>query len=335
MTPDQPLLSVVVPVYQECDILSDSLRTIIAVLTSISNEFEIIVIDDGSKDASFAHIAAAHRYDPRIKGVRLSRNFGKEAALLAGLKRARGRAVITIDADLQHPPELIPKLVEQWQAGAAIVHAVKQERRSHHSFAQQFKFLLHSERREEGRLYQWAQYAFNWAFSRAAGFDMMGSSDFKLLDAKVARLLVEQFPEYGRFYRGLSSWIGFKQAAVPFTVQPRSGGNSHWSVGALVRYAWHTLSSFSAAPLQVVPLLGVIMLIVTAVLSVEAIISRINGNAMSGFATLEITILFTGSLIMIGLGIIGRYLGQIYDELKRRPIFLVSEEVGFDEKNKD
>ena len=333
MSLSKPLLSVVIPVYEECDILPDTLKTIVAVLTSISSEFEIIVVDDGSRDASFAQITAVHDYDPRIKGIRLSRNFGKEAALLAGLKRANGRAVITIDADLQHPPDLIPKLVEQWQAGAAIVHAVKQERRSHHSVAQQFKNLLRSERREEGRLYQWAQYAFNWAFSRAAGFDMMGSSDFKLLDAKVARLLVERFPEYGRFYRGLSTWIGFKQALVPFTVQPRSGGNSHWSVAALMRYAWHTLTAFSAVPLQIIPLLGVLMFIVTLVLGVEAVISRLSGNAVSGFATLEITILFTGSLIMIGLGIIGRYLAQIYDELKRRPVFLVAEEIGFDEKD--
>lgn len=332
MNLNPPLLSLVIPVYEERDILPDSLKAIVNVLTSISEEFEVIVVDDGSHDTSFAHIAVAHQYDPRVKGIRLSRNFGKEAALLAGLKRASGRAVITMDADLQHPPDIIPQLVQQWQAGAAIVHAVKQERRSHDSLAQQFKHLFKSERREEGRIYQWAQYLFNWAFSRAAGFNMMGSSDFKLLDAKVVRLLVEQFPEYGRFYRGLSTWVGFKQAEVLFTVQPRSGGNSHWSVGALMSYAWRTLTAFSSAPLQIVPLLGVIMLVVTLVLGVEAVISRINGNAVSGFATLEITILFTGSLIMIGLGIIGRYLGQVYDELKRRPVFLVEEEIGFDEK---
>ena len=305
-------LSVVLPAFHEADGLSAAVDRISAELGKVTENHEIIVIDDGSTDNTFQIISDYHDKDHRVKGVRFSRNFGKEAALLAGLERAAGKAVITIDADMQHPVELIGEFYKLWQQGYSVVHGVKKGPSAEN--------LIH---RTYSRL-------FNAVLSWLAGFDMIGASDYKLLDARVVNHLVREFPERGRFYRGLSQWMGFKQTTIPFTVQSRSTGVSQWSIMQLARYGWRAITAFSALPLQVVPMLGGIMFIVAIVLGGEAIISRLYGDAASGFATLEITILFTGSLIMIGLGVVGQYLGRIYDELKSRPNYLVEEDCGFD-----
>lgn len=331
LTNNPTFLSIVIPVFEEEKTLEHTFSVIKPLAEQLTDNYEIVVVDDGSRDDSFQIISAWNSLDARIKGVRLSRNFGKEAALFAGLTKARGQIVITIDGDLQHPPEIIPDMVKKWRAGAAIVHGVKRERRGAGTWSQQFKSLFRPERREEGRLYQWAQFLFNWLFSRLAGFDMTGSSDFKLLDRRIVRILVNDLREYGRFYRGLSTWVGFKQEIIEFAVQPRTSGQSHWSTWALLRYAWKTITAFTALPLQVVPALGLLMLIVAILLSIQTLISKAIGHAVSGFATLEITLLFTGSLVMLGLGVIGQYLSQIYDELKRRPVFLIEDEIGFTE----
>lgn len=309
-------LSIVIPAHNEHEVLGQTLTTMVQIAASLTPRFEIIVVDDGSRDATFADVVAARASDTRIRGIRLSRQFGKEAALLAGLSRARGAAVVTIDADLQHPPAMIPEMVAKWRAGAKIVHGVKRDR-------------LYG-----GWFHRTAARLFNTTFSWVAGFDVVGSSDFKLLDASVVALLVQRFPEHGRFHRGLVTWVGFQQDQVIFQVQERPAGQTQWSMAALFRYAWNTLTAYSSLPLKVVPLLGGIMLVVSVALGVEALTSRIAGNAVSGFATLEITILFTGSMIMIGLGIIGQYLSRMYDELKQRPLYLVADELGPDDKGK-
>ena len=309
-------LSIVIPAHNEHDVLARTLSTVAAIAEAVTPRYEIIVIDDGSRDGTFADIAAANKTNARIRGARLSRQFGKEAALLAGLSRARGAMVVTIDGDLQHPPQLIPEMVAKWRGGAKIVHAVKRNR-------------LYG-----GWFHRTAARIFNATFSMAAGFDVVGSSDFKLLDAAVVKLLVERFPEHGRFHRGLATWVGFAQEHVLFDVQERPAGATRWSLAALFRYAWNTLTAYSSLPLKVVPMLGAVMLIVSVALGLEALFSRLAGDAVSGFATLEITILFTGSMMMIGLGIIGQYLSRMYDELKQRPIYLVAEDVGFDERDR-
>lgn len=312
--PQCPLLSIIIPAHGEEDVLAHSLTVIQAVVDAIASDYELIVVDDGSADATFEIVRQAHEKDARIKGLRLSRRFGKEPALMAGIAAASGQAVITIDADLQHPPQLIPEMVAKWREGAKIVHGVKQERLmggTTHRFIAQF---------------------FNRAFSAVAGFDMVGSSDFKLLDASVARILVQRFPEHSRFHRGLSTWMGYKQVSLPFHVGQRPAGVSRWRLLDLWRYAWNTLTAYSSLPLKLVPLMGLAMLLISVVLGLEAIFSRLAGDAVSGFATLEITILFTGSMIMIGLGIIGQYLARMYDELKHRPIFLIDEQIGIDDK---
>jgi hypothetical protein len=198
-------------------------------------------------------------------------------------------------------------MVEKWRGGAQIVHGVKK--------ASEHGNLFH---RLAARI-----------FSRIAGFNINESSDFKLIDARIVRRLVRDFPEQQRFHRGLSRWVGFRQENVVFEVADRHSGKSGWSLLDLVRYGWNTITSYTSLPLQVVPALGAVMLLVSVVLGAEALISRFRGESITGFATLEITLLFTGSVIMIGLGIVGQYLARVYDELKRRPVFLVSDEVGF------
>ena len=233
--------------------------------------------------------------------------------MLAGMARARGQVVVTMDGDLQHPPGLIPEMVEKWRKGAQIVHGVKQTR--------QYGGLFH---RTFARL-------FYGLFSKIAGFKINNSSDFKLLDAQIASLLVRDFPEQQRFLRGLSCWVGYQQESVTFEVSERPVGKSSWGLSALFRYGWNSLTSYTSLPLQLVPLMGVIMLLISVILGTEALVSRIRGESITGFATLEITMLFSGSMIMIGLGIVGQYLARVYDELKKRPTFLVADEVGFEQ----
>jgi glycosyltransferase involved in cell wall biosynthesis len=305
-------LSIVIPAFNESSVLPNALDAIKKVVETVNVSYEIIVVDDGSADKTSALIDAAHGADPNIKGVVLSRQFGKEAGLYAGLMHASGKAVITMDADLQHPPGLIPEMLEHWRKGAEIVHGVKQDRRAD-SLLQRFTAAVYSA-----------------TFSRLSGFDLRGSSDFKLLDRRVVEVLTKSLPEYGRFYRGLSAWVGYRQVTVPFDVAPRGSGESHWGGLSLLRYAIHTMTAFSSLPLMIVPALGLLMLVIAVILGIEAIMSRLAGNAISGFATLEITILFSGSLIMIGLGVIGQYMARMFDEIKGRPVCLVSRLIGLE-----
>lgn len=306
-----PVFSVVIPVYQEQAVVALTLGAVSDVLRSLGEPYEILVVDDGSTDQTFERCVRYRDDDPQVKVIGLSRRYGKEAALVAGMARARGTAIITLDGDMQHPPSKIPEFVKCWREGAQVVHGVK------------------TNRYFEGFFHRLAARAFNWVLSRTAGFDMVGSSDFKLFDRSVALTLVERFPEQHRFHRGLSVWVGYAQASVPFEVGERPAGRSRWRIRDLVRYGWNTLTAYTSLPLQLVPLLGALMLGVSLLLGVEALVSRWRGEAVSGFATLEITILFTGSMMMIGLGVVGQYLARMYDELKQRPLYLVGREVGF------
>ncbi|MEO5352564.1 MAG: glycosyltransferase family 2 protein [Magnetococcus sp. XQGC-1] len=298
------LLSVVIPAFQEGQVLGGTLSAVLAVLETISPQVEILVVDDGSTDATFAQIRRAHQGDSRIKGLRLSRRFGKEAALLAGLQHAQGEAVITLDADLQHPPAMIPELYRAWQAGASVVHGSK--------VGASPKNWLHG---QLSRL-------FNTLFSRLSGFDLHGGSDFKLLDRRVVNILVEQLPERTRFFRGLCCWVGFQQASVPFTVPKRLSGGSRWGYGRLVAYALGVLIAFSRRPLLALPLLATVCLAAAPLLAWWGPESRFLG---------AIVLLGSGS-ILLGLAVIGQYLANIYQELQRRPPFLLAETVGIEGK---
>jgi glycosyltransferase involved in cell wall biosynthesis len=304
---------VVIPAKDEEAGLEALLAEVYRALAEVDAEPEVIVVDDGSRDETFAHLRQLVGRHPGLRGLRLSRNYGKEAALLAGLKAACGDAVVTMDADLQHPPSVIPRMVERWRQGARVVHGVKRR--------------MPGARRRD-RL---ASSGFNRLMRRLAGIDMRRASDFTLLDRTAVDVLVARMPERRRFYRGLTRWVGFRQDSVGFDVPPRTKGRSRWPFLRLVDLALTGIVSFTSLPLRLVTVLGVTTLIFAGVVAAETLWSWFEGRAVSGFATLEITLLFLGSSIMISLGILGEYIARIYDEVKGRPEYLIEDSVGFDE----
>jgi len=308
------LLSIVIPAHNEALGIADAIDVIAGVLDQCAIRYELIVVDDGSRDATFAKVQELCQERPVLRGLHFSRNFGKEAALLAGLEAAKGDAVITMDADLQHPPALIPQMLEKWREGAKVVHAVKEDRSHDSAFA----------RLRAG--------IFNGILTRLSGIDVRNSSDFKLLDRTAVDVIVRQLPERRRFYRGLADWVGFEQASIPFAVEQRTAGEGKWSFMALVDLATTAIISFTSAPLRIVTILGSITLVFAFLVAVEALWSWLQGEAVSGFATIIMTVLLLGSFIMISLGIVGEYIAKIYEEIKARPSYIVDSACGFEEE---
>ena len=299
------LISIVVPAFNESAGIQETARVLAAVMDGTGYRYEIVVVDDGSTDGTFDRVAELGATGAPVYALRLSRNFGKEAALLAGLRDAGGDAVITIDADLQHPPALIPEMIAAWENGAKIVHGVKRNRGNE-------RWLVGLRARVINRL-----------IKELGGIDVRNSSDFKLLDRVAVDVLAQSLPEHKRFYRGLTKWIGLPQASVKFNVAARQAGVSRWRLRALLGLSTTALVSFSSAPLRIVAGLGLVTLFIAVVVGGEAIISRLQGRSVSGFATIIITLLLIGSFIMISLGIIGEYVAKIYEEVKSRPLYLV------------
>jgi glycosyltransferase involved in cell wall biosynthesis len=300
-----PRPSIVIPARNEAAGIAGTIAVIADIVEPITPEWEIIVVDDGSEDSTFGVLQDLAGRDPRVRGIRLSRNFGKEAALLAGLRHARGDCVITIDADLQHPPGIIPEMIACWQQGAMIVNGVKRSRS------------------EDSRIARWRAKIFNAILSRLGGMAVDNSSDFKLLDRNVVETIVDRLPERERFYRGLTEWIGYPSAVVEFDVDVRSQGEGQWSIWRLVELALTAVVSFTSAPLRIVTVLGVLTLMLGFLVGADALISWMGGKAISGFVTLIMTLLIIGSFVMISLGIVGEYIAKIYEEVKRRPAFLI------------
>lgn len=298
------MLSVVIPAYNEGSGIENTVNQIVEILTAANTSWEIIIVDDGSKDQTYQIICQLAQGDTRIKGIALSRNFGKEAALFAGLEHAIGDAIITIDADLQHPPRLIPEMVEKWRSGAQIVHAVKRNRN------------------KESVGKTTGAYLINQMISVLGGININNSSDYKLLDREIVEIIIYKLPERERFFRGLTSWIGFEEEYIYFDVENRQGDKSKWSFWSLLELSITALTSFTSLPLRIVTLLGIVTLILGFFIASEAIWSLIQGKAVSGFATIIITLLIIGSFIMISLGIIGEYIAKIYEEVKARPMYL-------------
>ncbi len=305
------LLSIVIPAHNEASILEAAVERIKATLDQAGINSEIIVVDDGSTDETFDLVARLTETVQGLKGISLSRKFGKESALLAGLRAAIGDVVVTIDADLQHPPQLIPALLDEWRSGGKVVHAVKRGREADSWYTRTGAAL------------------FNKLLSRASGLDMRNASDFKLLDRAAVDLITGQLPERGRFYRGLADWVGFEQRRVPFDVIERDAGTGKWSRLALIDLAVTAITSFTSAPLRIITILGMVTLTFGLIVSVEALWSWFQGDAVSGFVTIIITLLLIGSCIMISLGIIGEYIAKIYDEIKQRPQYVIESTCGF------
>ena len=300
------MLSVILPSYNEEKMIHVAAETLAGILDEAQIPFELLFINDGSKDNTWAEICAARERDPCVCGVCFSRNFGKEAAMFAGLEKARGDCCVVLDCDLQHPPEKIVEMYRLWEQGYEVVEGIKHDRG------------------EESGLHRFAANSFYGLISRATGMDMASSSDFKLLDRKVVDTL-NAMPERNVFFRALSFWVGFKKTEVYYDVRERTVGESKWSTRSLIRYAITNIGSFSSLPLQLVTVMGIVTLVISLVFSVVALVQKLTGVALGGFTTVIILLLFIGSLVMISLGIIGYYIARIYDEIKGRPRYIIEE----------
>ena len=307
------MLSVILPSYNEEKMIAKATARMAEILQPEKIDYELLFIDDGSRDGTWAQINEAAEKDSHVVGVHFSRNFGKEAAMFAGLEQAKGDCCVVIDCDLQHPPEKIVEMYRLWEQGYEVVEGIKEVRG------------------EESGLHKFAANSFYGLISKATGMDMSSSSDFKLLDRKVVDTL-NSLPERNVFFRALSFWVGYKKTSVSYCVQERTEGVSKWSTKSLIKYALTNISSFSSAPLHIVTVLGFIMLAVAFVLGIIALVQKISGVALGGFTTVILLLLFSASVIMISLGIIGYYIARIYDEIKGRPRYIISRICGREDK---
>ena len=307
------MLSVILPSYNEEKMIAKATARMAEILQPEKIDYELLFIDDGSRDGTWAQINEAAEKDSHVVGVHFSRNFGKEAAMFAGLEQAKGDCCVVIDCDLQHPPEKIVEMYRLWEQGYEVVEGIKEDRG------------------EESGLHKFAANSFYGLISKATGMDMSSSSDFKLLDRKVVDTL-NSLPERNVFSRALSFWVGYKKTSVSYCVQERTEGVSKWSTKSLIKYALTNISSFSSAPLHIVTVLGFIMLAVAFVLGIIALVQKISGVALGGFTTVILLLLFSASVIMISLGIIGYYIARIYDEIKGRPRYIISRICGREDK---
>lgn len=307
------MLSVIIPSYNENENIRRTAQTIAGILRAAAIEYELIFVDDGSRDTTWAEICAAHDSDPCVRGLGFSRNFGKEGAIFAGLKNARGDCAVVIDCDLQHPPELIPQMYQLWQGGAEVVEAIKRSRGKeglfHKIFARSFYKMMKS----------------------SSGINLDGASDFKLLDRKVINALNE-LPERITFFRALSSWVGFTTERVEFDVQPRAAGKSKFSMKSLFRFALNNITSFTDVPIRLITWVGVIFGIMALVLGIQTLVKYFCGQAAEGFSTVILLILITGACVLLGVGVIGYYLSKIYEEIKQRPRYIVARTTGGKER---
>lgn len=305
--PANVALSLILPVYGEGVHLAGSLATIQRVMDSVGESYEVIVVDDGSPDNSWAVIKACSQSDARVRGLRLSRNFGKDAAICAGIEAALGDALIVMDADLQHPPSLIPEMVRIWRSGAADVIEATKETGSRESI-----------------VVGWRRRLFSVAMRRLAGLDLEGASDFRLFTRPVREAWL-RMGEKNLFFRGMLAWLGFRRVKVPFRVADRAAGKSRWSTSQLVAFALGSLTAFSNVPVRLASLLGFTFSGFAAVFGTYALVLKLSGSALTGFTTVILLQLIVGSGMFLSLGIIGEYVGRIYEEVKNRPRYVISD----------
>ncbi len=284
-------------------------ETIGGILKKEKIDYEIVFVDDGSKDATWMEIENAGKEDEHVNGVHFSRNFGKESAMMAGLENAGGDCVVVMDCDLQHPPETIVEMYRLWQQGYEVVEGVKRTRGKESVFHKMSAGLFYK------------------MISKAVKIDMSHASDFKLLDRRAVEALLEM-PERNAFFRALSSWIGFKTVSVEFDVHEREVGESKWSTKSLIRYAISNIVSFSSAPMMLVGFTGILGFLFAVILGIQTLVNYFSGNAVEGFTTVILLILIMGSFILMGMGVIGYYIAKIYEEVKCRPRYIISKKIG-------
>jgi glycosyltransferase involved in cell wall biosynthesis len=311
---DAPVISIVAPAYNEARNVAAFVAALVPVLESLGETWEIVFVDDGSRDETIGLLIAARSQEPRIKIVGLARNFGKDIALTAGLRHARGRAVIPIDCDLQHPPELIPAMVAKWRAGADMVIGVR------------------TKRDEEGFLRRSAARMYYSLMRRMTNVEIPpNAGDFRLLDRKIVDV-INQMPERTRFMKGIFAWPGFKTETVEFQANTRAGGRSQWSLFKLYRFALDGMFSFSTAPLKIWTYIGGLSALGAFVYLIITLVQKLfYGIAAPGYASLLMVMLFFNGLLLLSNGIQGEYLARIFEEVKGRPLFVVGKTWGFDE----
>ena len=310
------MYSIVAPAVNEEDSLPHFYERVVAVMEQVGEPFEVVLINDGSSDGTFRVMRALHERDPRVRVVDFSRNFGHQIAISAGLDYARGDAVIIIDSDLQDPPEVIPQLIARWKAGVEVVYA----QRARRTGETRFKLLTAA--------------AFYRLIARITSVEIpRDTGDFRLLDRRVVETLVTM-REHHRFMRGLSAWVGFRQEAVSYDRHERFAGATKYPLRKMIRFALDAITAFSYAPLQLATSFGFLLAALSLVGIVVAIIVRVFGGAIQGQGTTLIVVLFLGGIQLIFLGIIGEYLGRIYDEVRARPLYIVREVLDEDDQQR-
>ena len=308
-------LSVVLPAYNEELMVGKTCRVLAQVLTEAQIPYELVVVNDGSSDRTWKEIQKAGERDANVTGVLFSRNFGKEAAIFAGLAQAGGDVVAVMDCDLQHPPQTLIEMYRLWQDGYEVIEGVK------------------SDRGKEGFLHKECAGFFYDIMSKATKVNMKDASDLKILDRKAVDSILSM-PERNMFFRATSTWVGYKTTSVEFEVQEREAGVSKWSPWTLVKYAFTNIVAFTTFPLQFVTITGVVCFICSLVLMIYSLIQYFAGSAVEGYTTLLMVLLLVGSAMMISLGIIGYYIAKIYEEVKRRPRYIISKVIKNGEQTK-
>lgn len=309
----RPIYSIVAPVFNEQELLPEFYRRVIATMEALSEPFELVLINDGSRDRSPLIMRQLHESDPRVKVVNFSRNFGHQLAITAGIDYAQGKAVVVIDSDLQDPPEVIPNLIAEWKQGQQVVFSIRTEREGETAFKKATAALFYR------------------IIRTITNVDIpVDTGDFRLMDRKVVEAL-KKMREQKRFMRGLSVWVGFKQTGVGYKRDARKAGETKYPLRNMVKFALDGITAFSYLPLQLATYSGFTIGGLGIIGIIAVILLRMFGTQLTGQATTLVTVLFMGGVQLVCLGIIGEYLGRIYDEVKRRPLYIVAEELGFEE----
>ena len=306
-----PKLSVIIPVHNESANIGPLCERLFPVLDRIGLPWEVVFVDDGSRDDTLEVIRSLSRTEPRVGAISFSRNFGKEIAIAAGLDHARGHAVVIMDADLQHPPEMIEAFVERWQQGYDIVYGQR------------------TDRSDETRVKRGFAHLFYRLFARFGEIGLPeGAGDFRLIDRKGVEVL-RAMSEKARFSKGLYAWIGFKSTGVPFVVEERRFGSSKWSFRKLFRFAFDGIAAFSTVPLRIWTYLGFLISFLSIATALYFLIrTLLFGTDLPGFPSLIVSIMFFSGIQLMSLGVIGEYVGRIFAEVKRRPLYVVAERIG-------
>ena len=302
------MLSIVIPAYNEEKMILKTTDVVSGIMEREKIPFELVFVNDGSKDRTWEMIEKAAEKNSHVTGIRFSRNFGKESAIFAGLANAEGDCIAVMDCDLQHPPETLVEMYRLWEQGYEVIEGVKRSRGK--------ESILH--RASAGMFYK--------IMSKAVQIDMSRASDFKLMDRKAVEALLSM-PERNAFFRALSSWVGYRTTSVEFDVQERTEGESKWSTWSLIKYAVRNIVGFSSAPLQMITVAGVLTLLLAVVLGIQSLVKYFCGHALEGVTTVILLLLIIGSLIMLSLGVIGIYIAKIYEEVKGRPRYFIARKI--------